>query len=134
MGDRDRMVQVVSNLVENALRFTPAGGRVVIGASEGLVTVEDTGPGLAPEDLPHAFDRFFLHERYRADRPVGSGLGLAIVKELVQAMGGTVSVQSEPGAGAVFRIRLPSSGDALDRKSTRLNSSHIQKSRMPSSA
>lgn len=112
IGDRDRMVQVVSNLVENALRFTPAGGRVVIGASEGLVTVEDTGPGLAPEDLPHAFDRLFLHERYRADRPVGSGLGLAIVKELVQAMGGTVSVRSEPGAGAVFRIRLITSGDA----------------------
>lgn len=106
MADRDRLVQVVSNLTENALRSTPAGGRVVVRAAPGMLTVEDTGPGLALDDLPHAFDRFYLHERYGADRPVGSGLGLAIVKELVEAMGGTVSVRSETGAGTAFEVRL----------------------------
>jgi len=107
MGDRDRLVQVLSNLVENALRSTPAGGRVAVRAADGLLEVQDTGPGLLPEDIPHAFDRFFLYRKYGADRPLGSGLGLAIVRELVQAMAGTVSVRSEPGAGASFEVRLP---------------------------
>ncbi len=107
-GDRDRLVQVASNLVENAIRSTPAGGRVVVRAADGLLVVEDTGPGLLPEDLPHAFDRFFLYRKYGADRPVGSGLGLAIVRELVEAMGGTVSAASESGAGSRFEVVLPS--------------------------
>ncbi|MDX6668968.1 MAG: hypothetical protein QOK04_2348, partial [Solirubrobacteraceae bacterium] len=106
-GDRDRLVQVVSNLVENALRVTAAGGRVTLVAEPGALLVRDSGPGLAEEDLPHAFDRFYLHERYASDRPVGSGLGLAIVKELVGAMGGHVSVASAAGEGATFTVRLP---------------------------
>lgn len=106
-ADRDRLVQVLSNLVENALRSTPAGGRVVVAASTGRLRVSDTGPGLAPDDLSHAFDRFFLHERYRADRTVGSGLGLAIVRELIDAMGGDVSVASALGEGTSFEIVLP---------------------------
>jgi signal transduction histidine kinase len=106
-GDRDRLVQVVSNLVENALRVTAAGGRVTLVAEPGALLVRDSGPGLAEEDLPHAFDRFYLHERYASDRPVGSGLGLAIVKELVGAMGGRVSVASAAGEGATFTVRLP---------------------------
>lgn len=106
-GDRDRLIQVVSNLVENALRSTPAGGHVRVRTGDGVVAVEDTGPGLAPEDVPRAFDRFFLYERYRADRPVGSGLGLAIVRELVDAMGGTVVVQSGSGDGTTFTVSLP---------------------------
>jgi two-component system sensor histidine kinase BaeS len=106
-GDPDRLLQVISNLVENALRCTPAGGSVTVGASGSTLAVEDTGPGIAPKDLPRAFERFFLHDLYGADRQVGTGLGLAVVKELTEAMGGTVEVESEPGRGTRFTIRLP---------------------------
>jgi two-component system sensor histidine kinase BaeS len=106
-GDADRLVQIASNLVENALRSTPAGGSVVVRAEPGSLAVEDTGPGLAAGELPHAFERFFLFERYRGRRAVGTGLGLAIVKELAEAMGGSVEVQSEPGRGTTFTVRLP---------------------------
>lgn len=107
-GDAERLLQAVSNLVENALRVTPAGGRVDVRARAGELVVADTGPGLAPEDLPRAFERFRLHDRYGRDRRDGSGLGLAIVRELVTAMGGTVAVDSAPGRGAAFTVRLPS--------------------------
>jgi len=106
VGDHDRLLQAVSNLVENALRCTPAGGRVDVKARPGAIAVADTGPGIAGEDLPRAFDRFFLYRRYGAERPVGSGLGLAIVRELAQAMDGDVSVESTVGAGTTFTIRL----------------------------
>ena len=106
-GDADRTLQVASNLVENALRLTPAGGVVRVLAEPGQLTVEDTGPGLAPEDIPRAFERFYLHSRYGDERPVGTGLGLAIVKELVEGMGGSVEVESEPGRGTRFTVRLP---------------------------
>lgn len=114
LADRGRTIQVVSNLVENALRATPAGGSVTIRAGGAAIAVEDTGPGLTPDDQAHAFDRFFLYRRYGADRPVGSGLGLAIVKELTAAMGGSVDVRSEPGAGATFTVRLPVVGPRPD--------------------
>jgi signal transduction histidine kinase len=107
MGDEGRLLQVVSNLVDNALRVTPAGGRVVVRARPGTVQVSDTGPGIAPEDLPHAFERFFLYRRYRGERHAGSGLGLAVVKELVAAMGGSVGVTSAQGAGTTFTVHLP---------------------------
>ena len=106
-ADEDRVVQVLSNLVENALRVTPVAGTVTVAVEPSLVTVEDTGPGLEPEDVPHAFERFYLYRRRANDRAVGSGLGLAIVKELAEAMGGSVSVTSIPGAGTRFAIRLP---------------------------
>jgi signal transduction histidine kinase len=106
-ADRDRAIQVVANLVENALRVTPANGAVTIRTGDATIAVQDTGPGLTPDDQVHAFDRFFLYRRYGADRPVGSGLGLAIVKELTAAMNGSVAIASEPGAGATFTIRLP---------------------------
>ncbi|HLI59126.1 MAG TPA: HAMP domain-containing sensor histidine kinase [Solirubrobacteraceae bacterium] len=107
-GDGERLLQATSNLVENALRLTPRGGRVTVCAGPGELVVTDTGPGLAEEDLPRAFERFYLHDRYRADpeRAVGSGLGLAIVGELVAAMGGRVSAANRPGGGASFRIGL----------------------------
>ncbi len=107
IGDADRTLQIVSNLVENALRLTPAGGSVRIVTAPGSIRVEDTGPGLQPEELGQAFDRFYLYSRYGRERPVGTGLGLAIVKELAQGMGGTVAVESTPGALTVFTVRLP---------------------------
>jgi two-component system, OmpR family, sensor kinase len=106
-GDEDRILQALSNLIENALRLTPAGGTVEVGARPGELTVRDTGPGLEPQDIPRAFERFYLHGRYRSERPVGSGLGLAIVRELVSAMGGSVEASTPVGGGAQFAIRLP---------------------------
>ena len=107
-GDAGRLLQATSNLIENSLRLTPAGGQVTVSAEPGALVVTDTGPGLAEEDLPRAFERFFLHDRYRADpgRMVGSGLGLAIVAELVAAMGGHVTAANRREGGASFRIEL----------------------------
>ena len=76
-------------------------------ATDGAIAVEDTGPGLARDDVEHAFERFYLHSRYGRERQVGTGLGLAIVHELATAMGGTVSVQSEPGRTTTFTLGLP---------------------------
>jgi signal transduction histidine kinase len=105
-ADPDRLLQAVSNLVENALRCTPAGGTVTLVSRPGEITVKDTGPGIAPGELPHAFERFFLYRRYDGHRPVGTGLGLAIVRELARAMGGDVNVTTT-ATGTEFAIRLP---------------------------
>jgi two-component system sensor histidine kinase BaeS len=107
IGDEGRLLQATSNLIENSLRLTPAGGSVTVSAESGRIAVRDTGPGLDPEDLPHAFDRFYLYNRYRSERAVGSGLGLAIVKELTVAMGGDVSASNLPDGGAEFTVSLP---------------------------
>jgi signal transduction histidine kinase len=107
VADPGRVLQAASNLVENALRCTPAGGTVTVSAAPGRLAVIDTGPGITAEELPHAFERFFLYRRYNGHRPVGTGLGLSIVRELTQAMGGDVEVGSSPGAGTAFTIRLP---------------------------
>jgi signal transduction histidine kinase len=106
VADADRVLQVVSNLVENALRLTPSGGEVRVIAAAGLLRVEDTGPGLEEDDRARAFERFYLHSRYGRERPVGTGLGLAIVKELTQAMGGSVEVESRPGELTAFTVHL----------------------------
>ncbi len=113
VGDHDRVLQVLSNLVENALRITPPGGSVRVTGKPGRLVVADTGPGLRPEELSHAFDRFYLYDRYASERKVGTGLGLAIVRELTEAMGGAVSVESEPGAGTAFTVSLPPAQSAL---------------------
>jgi two-component system, OmpR family, sensor kinase len=106
-GDADRTLQIISNLVENALRLTPAGGSVRIVTAPGSIRVEDTGPGLRPEELGQAFERFYLYSRYGRERPVGTGLGLAIVKELAEGMGGSVAAESTPGELTVFTVLLP---------------------------
>ena len=106
-ADPDRVLQVLANLIENAVRSTPAGGSVTVSAAPGELRVVDTGPGIAPEDLEHAFERFYLHGRYAANRKVGTGLGLAIVQQLAEAMGGSVAVESELGRGTAFTVRLP---------------------------
>lgn len=109
-GDRARLAQVVSNLLTNALKFTPAGGTVVLEAGpEGSLArlrVSDTGPGIAADELPHVFERFWRGQR--AAGIAGSGIGLAVVAELVRAHGGRVEVASPPGRGAVFTVLLPS--------------------------
>jgi two-component system sensor histidine kinase BaeS len=107
IADPDRAIQVLSNLIENALRSTPAGGSVTVAARPGELVVSDTGPGIAADELPHAFERFFLYSRYANNRAVGTGLGLAIVKELTEAMEGTVTVDSKPGEGTRFTVHLP---------------------------
>lgn len=104
-ADADRVLQVVSNLVENGLRETPAGGTVTVRAEPGRLLVADTGPGIPPADVPHAFERFYLYDRADKNRPLGSGLGLAIVKQLATAMGGDVSVRSS-AAGTTFDVSL----------------------------
>ena len=114
-GDIDvdpvRVSQVVSNLIENALRYTPEGGTVAVAVrptSEGVeLSVADNGPGIDPDDLPRVFERLFVAQRYRAVRPEGSGLGLSIVRELVDAMDGGVRVESEPGRGTTVMVALP---------------------------
>jgi two-component system sensor histidine kinase BaeS len=106
IADPDRLLQAVSNLVENALRCTPPAGTVTLATKPGEIVVEDTGPGIAPDEIPHAFERFFLYRRYNGDRPVGTGLGLAIVRELARAMGGEAFVGTS-ATGTEFTIRLP---------------------------
>jgi two-component system sensor histidine kinase BaeS len=112
IGDPDRVIQAVSNLIENALRLSPQGGLVTVEVGPGRIKVIDSGPGLSPEDMAHAFDRFFLYDRYKGERPVGTGLGLALVSELVVAMDGTVSASAGASGGTEFTIRLPASARA----------------------
>ena len=113
VADRDRLLQAVSNLLENALRCTPTGGTVTVAAAAGELTVKDTGPGITPDEMPRAFERFFLYRRYNGHRPVGTGLGLAVVRELTLAMGGDVAVASS-SSGTEFTLRLPLPERATD--------------------
>jgi signal transduction histidine kinase len=108
-GDRNRLRQVLANLVDNALKYTPSGGEVSLGArSEGamaVIEVVDTGVGIDPEDVPRIWDRLFRGDRSRSER--GLGLGLSLVRAIVEAHGGRASVDSAPGRGSRFTVRLP---------------------------
>jgi two-component system OmpR family sensor kinase len=118
-GDRDLLKQLLLNLVENGLTYTPPGGQVVLSLRrEGewaVIEVADTGMGIAPEDLPHIFERFYRAERTRR-RAAGAGVGLSIVEWVARLHHGTVSVESEVGKGSRFTVRLPLS--ARDRAGT----------------
>jgi signal transduction histidine kinase len=108
-ADSDRLAQVVANLVDNALKY--ASTSVVVGASrsgsDAVLVVDDDGPGIATEDLPHVFERLYVSRQEPVRRETGSGLGLAIVRELVEAMGGSVAAQRGPSGGARMMVRLP---------------------------
>jgi signal transduction histidine kinase len=109
--DPERMARVLENLIGNALRYTAAGGQIILGAHTHeagiLMTVCDTGSGIPPEDLPHIFDRFYRGDAVRQADDGESGLGLAITKSLVEAHGGTIAVSSTVGQGTTFAIVLP---------------------------
>lgn len=111
MGDWRRIAQVLGNLLTNALRHTPEGGRVTLSAAAGAgmveVTVADTGMGISTDDLPYIFGRFWRGEKSRSRVSGGTGLGLAIAKHLVEMHGGTIRAESTPGEGARFRFTLP---------------------------
>jgi two-component system sensor histidine kinase BaeS len=111
-ADPQRLAQILGNLVENALRYTPAGGEIVLSAASASpdrvrLSVRDSGPGIPPDELPRVFERFFRADRARARESGGSGLGLAIVQRLAAAHGGSVAVESVVGKGSVFSVIFP---------------------------
>jgi two-component system, OmpR family, phosphate regulon sensor histidine kinase PhoR len=112
LADKDRLAQVLINLLDNAMKFTPEGGRVSLSAEAAngtvVIHVRDNGVGIPPEDLPRIFERFYRVDRSRDRKEGGTGLGLAIAKHLTVAMGGKIEVRSTPGTGTEFRISFPS--------------------------
>ncbi len=118
LGDTDRLGQVLANLLDNAIKFTPAAGEVKVsighlpGDEPGHISlaVRDSGPGIPARDLPHIFQRLYRAERSRARTTGGSGIGLAIVKQIVLGHGGTVEASNADGGGALFVVRLPQTG------------------------
>jgi two-component system, OmpR family, sensor kinase len=109
LGDQDAIKQVLLILLDNALKFTPAGGTITIGAEQidrvAAIRIRDTGPGIAPEALPHIFERFYRSDESRTGS--GAGLGLAIAKELIEAQHGQIGVESKIGQGSTFTVTLP---------------------------
>jgi len=116
-ADRIKLSRVVGNLLGNAIKFTERGTVRLEGGRDGdgwgVVRVADTGIGIAPEHLRNIFDEFFQLRNPERDRNKGTGLGLTICKRLVDAMGGTLGVESSPGAGSTFTVTLPPSGTPL---------------------
>lgn len=105
LGDASTLERAITNLLDNAVKFSPAGGVIKVRLEEGLFTVRDSGPGIAEDDLPHIFDRFYRSDRAR--NTPGTGLGLAIVAHTVEAHGGTIKASNHPDGGAVFTLKLP---------------------------
>jgi signal transduction histidine kinase len=117
-GDDGELKTVIANLVGNACKFTPAGGRVgvIVSSRAGFVTLEvsDTGIGIPTEDLDRIFDRFYRGDHARKSEIQGAGLGLAIVDAVVKRHGGSVDITSEPGEGTTFTVTLPASAKGGD--------------------
>jgi len=112
MGDPDRLRQLLLNLVDNALKYTPPGGEVTLSLQREpgwvCISVADTGIGIPPEDLPHIFERFYRSDKARTRGKGGTGLGLAIAKWIAEAHNGRITVESAPGKGSTFTVWLPS--------------------------
>jgi two-component system OmpR family sensor kinase len=131
-ADPDRLKQVMLNLVDNAIRYSPPEGTVCLrgepGASPGLVhlQVSDQGPGIPVANLPHIFDRFYRGDASRARVTGNAGLGLSIARAIVEAHGGTIAVQSAPGEGATFTVTLPESRTASSPQSIMPKKQHHQ--------
>jgi two-component system, OmpR family, sensor histidine kinase MprB len=104
-GNAERLRVAVKNLLDNAAKFGPPEGPVLVRLADGELTVRDHGPGIAPDDLPLVFDRFYRAPSSRS--APGSGLGLAVVREIALGHGGTVAAEPAPGGGAVLRLTLP---------------------------
>jgi len=108
-GDADRLQQIAVNLIANAVKFTPAGGSVMIrtGSDDGFAVLEvsDTGPGIPEDELAHVFERFWRGSN--GDRATGSGIGLAVVAELAAAHHGTVTASNDPQGGCRFTVTIP---------------------------
>jgi signal transduction histidine kinase len=117
-GDRDALKRAVANLLDNAVRLAPEGSRIRLATgSEGdraWIAVADEGPGIAPEDQPHVFDRFWRADKARSRADGGTGLGLAIVRQIAESHGGQVRLQSKVGVGSSFVIWLPVAADSLE--------------------
>ncbi|HZW49344.1 MAG TPA: ATP-binding protein [Bacillota bacterium] len=111
IADKDMMAQILTNLISNALKYTPAGGSVTISTSDNddnvQIVIQDTGIGISQEDLPYIFERFYRADQSRSRITGGSGIGLTIVKSLIEAHHGKISVHSELGVGSKFTILLP---------------------------
>jgi signal transduction histidine kinase len=113
-------VQVISNLVSNALKYTTIGGKVVLrvdwNPTETIISCEDNGIGIGPEDLPYIFNRLYRVDKSRSHFSGGVGLGLSIVQALIEAHDGKISVESEPGEGSVFTFRIPNIHKSWDHQ------------------
>lgn len=110
-GDPDQLKQVLVALVDNALKYTPYEGSVTLSLTTdencAVIKVSDTGIGILPEDLPHIFERFYRADRTRSRDRGGSGLGLTIVQNIIQENQGSIEVESTPGRGSTFTLKLP---------------------------
>jgi signal transduction histidine kinase len=125
LWDRDRMSEVLGNLLSNAFKFTERGGSVELvaeAANDGLrLTVHDTGAGIPPRQLAHIFEKFYQADNQGSAAHGGTGLGLAIAKQIVTAHGGDITVESVVGAGTTFRIVLPERAGGVRRPALRVS-------------
>jgi signal transduction histidine kinase len=125
VGNEEEMIRLVANLLDNALRHTPPEGTVTLGARQGadgmiILTVADTGSGIAPEHLPHLGERFYRADAARARTDGGTGLGLAICRAIAEAHGGTLAIESVPGHGTKVVVTLPSADRPAEKATSRL--------------
>ena len=132
LADPNRLQQIIINLLENACKYTPAGGHINVRAEarhDGaagtgdyvLISVEDTGVGIPPEELPHIFERFYRSQNSLAAEAGGAGLGLSITKALVEAHGGQISAESEVGKGSTFTVTLPAAPSNMFSEPSRVS-------------
>ncbi len=143
--DPERLLQIVHNLLSNAIKFTPSGGKVLLRLTvdgsrapstvhrlpSAVITVTDTGAGIPPANLPHIFDRFYQADNLEKAKAGGTGIGLALTRELIQAMGGKISVESELGKGTTFTVKLPITRKAKESTPQLLESSPPQNLSQP---